>query len=54
MKLLTTVLALFAALSFSSIVYSAANEQMINDQINIQLVTNETEETEYDEDDSEC
>lgn len=54
MKLLTTFLALFAALSFSSIVYSATNEQAINDQINIQLVTDETEQTENDEDDSEC
>lgn len=51
MKLLTTLLALFAALSFNSIAYSAVNDQPIKNPISIQEVSNETEQSENDDDD---
>ncbi len=53
MKFFTTLLVLFTAIFFHSFAYSAFDDQLTNNQINIQQLAKDTEQTESDDDEYE-
>lgn len=53
MRLLTTLLVLFTALSFNQIAYSASQGHPINPEINTLQIVNDTEQTEGDDESNE-